>query len=78
MKSKGKIKDTGSVVARDNKGRAGRFVFRRLAKNGLEAQKQIETEKLISRKITTRLGQWNVRSLTGEGKPELLVEELKR
>ena len=80
MKTRNKTKDTGSVVAQDNKGRAGRFVFRRLVTNVLDTQPTIEESKksFLNRKRTTRIVQWNLRSLTGDGKGELLVGELKR
>ena len=83
MKHNQKLHDTGSTIARVTKeSRAGRFVLRRLATNGLEAQQQQQQQqqqqpqhqtKIFQRKTRTRVAQWNVRSLTGDGKAEMLI-----
>ena len=44
------MKDTGSVVTQDNKGRVGRFVFRRVVTNVLDTQPTIEESKKIIHK----------------------------
>ena len=83
MKHNQKLHDTGSTIARVTKeSRAGRFVLRRLATSGLGAQHHQQQPqhqtKIFQRKTRTRVAQWNVRSLTGDGKAEMLISELNR